>query len=199
MNRFPTERDAKEFLVSEIVREAESQGRPLTEIERQMLYFSETGWSPDGTAEAAAEFDRLKDSAKYERKIAALIRGARKRAPKDDALAWSDAIKRLSVGDHYLLVMVDQAGDAGSSAAANRMQWRMLIVILPAFLLFFIEAFVLSRYLGTLTKGDVGFCAWVTAVAGAGAYGLIRVMVGGRDADAWMGRVVDSIMGVRRR
>jgi hypothetical protein len=48
INHFSTAREAKEFLVSEIVAEAQRKNVPLSEIERKMLYFSETGWTlPD--------------------------------------------------------------------------------------------------------------------------------------------------------
>jgi hypothetical protein len=45
---FKTTRDAKEYLVSRIVAEADRAGIQLSDIERKMLYFSETGWTlPD--------------------------------------------------------------------------------------------------------------------------------------------------------
>ena len=48
MNPFPSAREAKEFLVARIVEEARREGVPLSEVERKMLYFSETGWTlPD--------------------------------------------------------------------------------------------------------------------------------------------------------
>ena len=48
MNRFARPREAKEFLVARIVAEANKEGVPLSEVERKMLYFSETDWTlPD--------------------------------------------------------------------------------------------------------------------------------------------------------
>jgi hypothetical protein len=45
---FTAARHAKEFLVSRIVTEAQREGVALSEIEREMLYFSETSWTlPD--------------------------------------------------------------------------------------------------------------------------------------------------------
>jgi hypothetical protein len=43
MAEFNSVRDAKEYLVGKIAAEAELEGKPLSEIERKMLYFSETG------------------------------------------------------------------------------------------------------------------------------------------------------------
>jgi hypothetical protein len=48
MNRFSTAREAKEFLLAGIVAEAQRENVPLSEIERKMLYLTETGWTlPD--------------------------------------------------------------------------------------------------------------------------------------------------------
>jgi hypothetical protein len=41
-NRYAQSRDAKEFLIARIVREAQIEGVPLSEVERKMLYFDET-------------------------------------------------------------------------------------------------------------------------------------------------------------
>lgn len=43
MMAFHNAREAKEFLISKIVAEAQLEGIPLSEIERKMLYFSESG------------------------------------------------------------------------------------------------------------------------------------------------------------
>jgi len=48
MTRFTSAREAKEFLVAKIAEEAQREGVPLSEVERKMLCFSETGWTlPD--------------------------------------------------------------------------------------------------------------------------------------------------------
>jgi len=43
MNPFQSAREAKEFLISRIVEEAQRENIVLSESERKMLYFSETG------------------------------------------------------------------------------------------------------------------------------------------------------------
>jgi hypothetical protein len=70
---FASAREAKEFLVEKIVDEAEREGVPLSEVERKMLYFSETGWTLPDIWEVNAAFDRDYDAAAYEDKIAGLI------------------------------------------------------------------------------------------------------------------------------
>jgi len=52
------EREAKEFLVSRIVEEARRENVPLSDVERKMLYFSETNWTLPDIASVSAAFDR---------------------------------------------------------------------------------------------------------------------------------------------
>ncbi len=70
-------RDAKNFLASTIAAEAERENTPLSEIERKMLYFSETGRTLPDMAEVSAEFDREYSQDEYERKIAGWCAGLR--------------------------------------------------------------------------------------------------------------------------
>ena len=55
---FRTQREAKEYLAERIVSEAVREGVPLSEIERKMLYFSETDWTLPNILEINAEFER---------------------------------------------------------------------------------------------------------------------------------------------
>ena len=74
MARFETERAAKEYLIERIVAEAKRGGVPLTEVERKMLYFTESGWTLPNILEVNAAFERDYDDDEYERKIAELAR-----------------------------------------------------------------------------------------------------------------------------
>jgi hypothetical protein len=111
MARFETERQAKEYLIGRLVAEAQHEGAPLTDVERKMLYFSETGWSLPDILEVNAEFERDYDTDEYERRILAL---ATKIAHRDEISAgedldhWYEAVQKLSEGDHYLLVLIDK-------------------------------------------------------------------------------------------
>jgi hypothetical protein len=107
-NRFRTVREAKEHLVSRIVAEADRETAPLTEVERKMLYFSETGWTLPGILKVNAEFERDYDQDAYERKIAALVRELEARATDEEQAAWDDAVLKLCEGDHYLLVLIGE-------------------------------------------------------------------------------------------
>lgn len=103
-------REAKEFLVGRIAAEAAREGVPLSEVERKMLYFSETGWTLPNMMEVNEEFDRDYDQDEYEQKIAGLIRNFERRARaenKEEWNAWTSAVRTLSEEDHYLLVIIN--------------------------------------------------------------------------------------------
>lgn len=110
---FHTVREAKEFLASRIAGEAAREGFPLSDVERKMLFFSETGWTLPDMAKVNEEFDEKYDQTGFEAKIARLIRNARKHSrtegPEEYA-KWSAAVQKLEKGDHYILVMTDRAG-----------------------------------------------------------------------------------------
>ena len=108
--RITTERDAKEYLIARIVAEAQAQGIALTDIERKMLYFTESGWTLPHMLEVNAQFERDYDNAQYERKILGLASAIEKHNETvggDDQEAWDEAIEKLREGDHYLLVLID--------------------------------------------------------------------------------------------
>lgn len=110
MENFGTQREAKEYLIGKIVKEAAREGKPLSEIERKMLYFSETGWTLPDIVEVNKEFERECDNDDYERKICALgqsIETQLEIADANESDAWYEAIQKLSDGDHYLLVLLN--------------------------------------------------------------------------------------------
>ncbi len=116
MRRFVTTQDAKEFLVSRIITEAQREGISLSEVERKMLYFSETAWALPDIAEANDAFDRDYDQAAYEEKIGKLVRNfcddARKNN-RQDLDAWKDAVDAIHSEDHYVLVLIAAGGSPG--------------------------------------------------------------------------------------
>jgi hypothetical protein len=108
MNRFKTIKEAKDFLSNSIAAEAEREGIPLSDVERKMLYFSETGWTLPDIGTVNEEFERDYDQNEYEQKIAGLARTieARNRTENPAAdEAWNLALLMLSEEDHYLTVL----------------------------------------------------------------------------------------------
>ena len=113
MQTFTSSREAKEFLVGSIVAEAQREGVPLSEVERKMLYFSETAWTLPDITQVNEAFDREYDQDEYEQKIASLSRNFCADARKNnsnDLDAWNEAVQRLSSEDHYILVLIDAEG-----------------------------------------------------------------------------------------
>ncbi len=81
-----------------MVAEAQRQNVALSEIERKMLYFSESGRTLPDLTSVHEEFDRQYEQDEYEQKIAGLIRKADKHARKesrDEYEAWWAAARFL--------------------------------------------------------------------------------------------------------
>jgi hypothetical protein len=119
MNRFANAREAKEYLISRIVEEAKREGVALSDLERKELYFTESGWTLPDMKDVNDEFDRTHDQDEYEKKIAGLVKRIEKRMRKDgtaDRDEWRDAIRLLSKEDHYILVIVRQAGASSNGS-----------------------------------------------------------------------------------
>lgn len=135
MQRFKTVREAKEYLVGVITKEAQHDGTALTEVEEKMLYFTETGWTLPDMKEISSEFDRDYDQDEYERKIGSIIARISARlsdGSEEERIAWRRALEKLSRGDHYLLVLIDSANPVRKGARHNL---KMLIIALVFFVL----------------------------------------------------------------
>ena len=112
MQTFLTAREAKEYLVQGILSQADCDDVSLSDIERKMLYFSETAWTLPDMAEISYEFDRCYDQSEYEQKIAKLV-GSLLSTPSwgtGEKRRWSEAIRILKKEDHYILALVGAAG-----------------------------------------------------------------------------------------
>jgi hypothetical protein len=182
-------RDAKEFVVAEIVEQARLEGEALSEVERKMLYFSETGWTLPDIAEVAESFHHEYDGGDYERKVARLIRTARKRAHGKNAGAWTHAVETLAEGDHYLLVMINQAG----SSNIRHGSWRAFPVVLAIGFVYALFQILLSRYLGHDVEHDLDviFVIWASAALATVTYLLLRFVCGAVAVD----RIVNKLVG----
>jgi hypothetical protein len=112
MDRFPTVRDAKEYLIRRILAQAGQDGIYLSDIERKMLYFSEGGWTLPEIMAVSREFDQTHDYDDYEKKIGQIIRRVQRPDSNRDE-NWDEAVQRVRDEDHYLLVLID--GAAGGS------------------------------------------------------------------------------------
>jgi len=113
IDRVQDAREAKEFLISKIVAEAQRENAPLSETERKMLYFTESGWTLPDIAQVSEQFDREFDQDGYEKKIARIIAKAYKHVlhdSRDKGDKWWDAVQFLRREDHYISVLIGLAG-----------------------------------------------------------------------------------------
>jgi hypothetical protein len=108
--RFGTQAEAKRFLISRVIEQAQTDGVSLSEAERHMLGWSESDpdFEPNDLLAEAPEVSETD----FEPKIAGLIRRAYDRecrATSEAKLLYQEARDKLSEGDHYISVMVAQA------------------------------------------------------------------------------------------
>ncbi len=105
-------REAKDFLVTQTAEQAALDGVPLSDLEKRMMYFTESDDSCENPLELNSEFEAQYDSTEYEAKIGKLLHHARSRLTKDKtvpARRFSEALTCLAKGDHYLSVLWEQA------------------------------------------------------------------------------------------
>jgi hypothetical protein len=101
-------REAKDFLVAQTAEQAALEGVPLSDLEKRMMYFTESPDAVEDPSKLNEEFEAQYDSEEYESKISKLLHHAHARVKKENpekARLWSDAIRTLKKGDHYILVL----------------------------------------------------------------------------------------------
>src|SRR6266851_621551 len=134
--------EAKDFLVAQTAEQAALEGVPLSDLEKRMMYFTESGSVPEDPFKLNEEFEAEYDSDEYEAKISRLLHHAYQRLRKENEAArknWDLAIKCLRRGDHYLLVMCDLAPSGGRPLGDSmKLLASSLGIIAFAFLVFFI-------------------------------------------------------------
>ncbi|HEY2544531.1 MAG TPA: hypothetical protein VGI46_00550 [Candidatus Acidoferrum sp.] len=103
-------KQAKDFLVQQTAEQADLDGLPLSELEKRMMYFTESDASCENPVQLNDEFEAQYDTAEYESKLSRLLHRSRDRLKKEDAekvRRWAEAIRTLRKGDHYVLVLWD--------------------------------------------------------------------------------------------
>lgn len=75
-----------------------------------MLYFTESGSTLPNMMAVSKEFDQTYDENEYEGKIGQVIRRIHDQPSTDhEKMRWIEAVRRLRLEDHYLLVLIDAA------------------------------------------------------------------------------------------
>ena len=96
-------REAKDLLVAQTAEQAALEGVPLSDLEKRMMYFTESGYVPEDPLKLNDEFEAEYDTDEYEVKISRLLRHAYYRLRKENDAArknWDLAIRCLRRGDH---------------------------------------------------------------------------------------------------
>jgi hypothetical protein len=126
-------REAKDFLVGQTAEQAQIEGVALSELEKRMMYFTESGYVPEDPIALNEEFEAEYDAQEYEQKIAKLLDHAYKRVGEqgeEKRKVWDDAIDRLRAEDHYLLVLWDLGSSFSRIPAASLFRLAGRLVLL---------------------------------------------------------------------
>jgi hypothetical protein len=202
MDQLSNAREAKEFLVSRIVQEAQQDGVPLSEVERKMLYFTETAWTLPNIMEVSDEFDRTYDQEEYEQKIAGLIKNTGKRARKENREEygrWWDAIRVLSKEDHYILVMIRRAGLRPPGDGLRLWGTGFAIVAVFCLAIFISLKFNIEIDKYVPSRATFYFCAWAAAASAVVGYVLLRVFAGAQRTEDLVNRLLRIVFRIPKR
>jgi hypothetical protein len=104
-------KQAKDFLVQQVAEQAALEKVPLTDLEKRMMYFTETDpASCENPLDLDAEFEEQYDTGEYELKISRLFQNTHKRLKHEEPEKlrnWNEALQALRKGDHYILVLLN--------------------------------------------------------------------------------------------
>jgi hypothetical protein len=191
-------REAKEFLISELVAEAQRENVPLSEVERKMLYFTESGWTLPDMMKVSEDFDREYDQAKYEQKIAKLVTKADRRIRKgsrDDYDRWWAAIRFLEREDHYITVMIRLAG-----LRPRGDQLRLFAVGFGIVAFILVWTFIGIKYnIPVPSRGNLGIFVWAVLACLFVAYMLLRFILGRKRADDLTSKLLEKLVRIYQR
>ena len=197
MKAFQSGQEAKEFLIAKIFAEAQRDNIALSEVERKMLYFTETGWTLPDIMKVSEDFDRDYDQDEYEQKIAKLVARADKairKGPRDDYDRWWAAIRFLEREDHYITVMIRLAGLRPSGD-----QLRLLATGLGIVIVILTSTFLSIKFNVHMPSGDLGIFVWVFLACAVVAYMLLRFIVGARRADDFTSTALERLSRIWQR
>jgi hypothetical protein len=102
--------EAKDFLAQQTAEQAAIENVLLSDLEKRMMYFTESGECPEDPIALNGAFEAEYNTEEYEAKISNLLHHAYKRIRKESQETgrfWDGAIRVLRKGDHYLMVLWD--------------------------------------------------------------------------------------------
>ena len=149
-----TELEAKDFLVQQTAKQAEIENVPLSDLEKRMMYFTETGEMRENPSELNDEFEAEYDSNDYEAKISKLMHHAKARIRKENpetARRWNEALRELKKGDHYILVLCGGEPRIGAGKLSSG-SLKLFAPLIGGALLMILVAILMQHY--GLGSGD---------------------------------------------
>ena len=130
--------EAKDFLVQQTAEQASLENVPLSDLEKRMMYFTETDECPEDPIALNDAFEDAYNTAQYEKKISGLMARAYRRIKRDSPeklRLWNDAFSVLRKGDHYVLLFWRQK--ASRRSPRTQTIYILFILAIAGFYLFF--------------------------------------------------------------
>jgi hypothetical protein len=161
--------EAKDFLVRQTAEQAALEGVPLSDLEKRMMYFTETGECPEDPLALSEEFEKEYDTDEYETKAKKLLANAHRRLKEQRSPAvaeWEESLKILDQTDDYILILCDR------SPFARLANPQALPSVL--FFVFRLGCLVLAAY---VVWNFLKFLLRITGISGASLFGAIFVIV----------------------
>jgi hypothetical protein len=156
--------EAKDFLVRQTAEQAEREGVPLSDLEKRMMYFTESEDAVEDPIALNEEFEAECDTPEYEKKIAGLTTRAYKRLKKEDpdrASIWDDAVRELDKGDHYISLMLPTwRRETVGWVVWKTVQVSLLFVVAGQLLIGFIKHYDLTIFFQGRLRSKRNPCVW---------------------------------------
>ena len=151
--------EAKDFLVHQTAEQAALENVSLSDLEKRMMYFTETGECPEDPIALNDAFESEYDTDEYEAKISKLMRHAHLRIKKENpetTCKWNEAIRQLSKGDHYILILCNQGFGQMLGSPTGRPPYDSLKLLGTAILLAaaFAGLILLAAHYGIFSEGS---------------------------------------------
>lgn len=103
-------KQAKDFMADQAAQQAALERTPLSDLERRMMYFTESDpASCNDPISLNEQFEQKCDTAEYEEKMSRLLSHAYNRLKDENVggtVQWDEAISTLEHGDHYILALL---------------------------------------------------------------------------------------------
>ncbi len=161
-------REAKDFLVAQTAEQAALERVPLSDLEKRMMYFTETGECPEDPLALNGEFEKEYDTDEYETKVKKLLANAHRRLKEERSPAvaeWEESLKVLDQTDDYILILCDRSplarfGNPEALPSVLLFVFRLGLLVLAAYVVWNILKFLLR----------------ITDISGASLFGVIFVI-----------------------